>query len=244
MLTREDLVANFSGVTDIAADIVRCKDALPKVTYFNYVRPARDDVEPDLVLVSEGNPDDEFAVAVLSRASEAGRGDGLQLLDLPPNKYGLQNLLLAPSTIHSYFKGRFDDKRGKLTLCVPIFRCEFSGTETADEFNTLRRDVVPILSWTRAPAPKTVLRFDNPRTRAGTGSGYALVRVPPLLREIDSMDGVPDAFIELLNYKGEVLEILSPRPQAFICIRERNDASRVEMSKPDLLKKVHDFLTA
>jgi hypothetical protein len=69
MLTREDLLANFSGVTDITSDIVRCKDVLPKVTFFNYVRPARNEAESDYVLVSEGNPDDGFAVAVLSRAA-------------------------------------------------------------------------------------------------------------------------------------------------------------------------------
>jgi hypothetical protein len=41
-----------------------------------------------------------------------------------------------------------------------------------------------------------------------------------------------------------VLEILSPRPQVFVTIRDRNDAGRVEMSKPEVQKCIHDFLTA
>ena len=243
MLTREDLVANFSGVTDIATDIVRCKDVLPKVTFFNYVRPGASEGEQDLLLISEGNPDDEFAQAVLSKVAKTPPGDGLQLQEIAQNKYGFEALLLAPSAFHAYFKGRLDDKRALLTLCIPIYRCEFSGTESVEEFTTLRRDVVPILSWTRAPAPKTVLRFDNPKTRGGTGQRYVLVKVPLVLREVDNIEGVTNAFIELLNYKGQVLEILSPRPQAFVTIRDRNDAGRVEMSKPEALKCIHDFLT-
>jgi hypothetical protein len=244
MLTREDLVANFSGVTDLTTDIVRGKDVLPKVTFFNYVRPARVEGGQDLLLVSEGNPDDEFAQAVLSRVPETPPDEALDLQEIAQNKYGFEALLLAPSTYHAYFKGRLDDKRALLTLCIPIYRCEFSGTESVEEFTTLRRDVVPILSWTRAPAPKTVLRFDNPKTRAGTGARYVLVKVPLVVREVDNIEGVANAFIELLNYKGEVLEILSPRPEVFTCIRERNDASRIDMGKPELLKRVHDFLTA
>jgi hypothetical protein len=56
MLTREDLVANFSGVADVTTDIARCKDVLQKVTFFNYVRPARIESGQDLLLVSEGSP--------------------------------------------------------------------------------------------------------------------------------------------------------------------------------------------
>jgi len=242
MLKREDLDANFSGVTDIATGIVRCKDVLPKVTYFNYVRLGEGDDDSDDLVISEGNPDDEFATAVLSCARSARAGGGLLLLDLPANKYGFEALLIAPSDYHSYFKGRLDDKRQKLMLCVPIYRCEFSGDESPEQFTTLRRDVVPILSWTRAPAPKIVLRFDNPKTRAGTGSRYVFAKEPLLAREVDNLDGVPNGFIELQNYKGRTVEIISPRLGVFTYIVDRDDTTRTDVDKRDLQKRLDDFL--
>jgi hypothetical protein len=239
MLRREDLEAKFAGVTDVGPGVVRFKDALPKVTWFYYVRPGQD---ADLLLVSEGNPDDAFALAVLSPLDGVAAGAEPALRPLGANSYGFDQLLLVPPSYHTFFRGRLDDHRPRLVLCVPIHRGEFSGRESAAEYDTLRKEVVPIASWTRTAAPKTVLRFENPQTRSGTGQGYVLVKVPLVLREIDSLEGVAKGFIELLNYQEQVIEVLSPRPGVFTLIRDRDDATRTEMGKAEVVQAVKDFL--
>jgi len=93
--------------------------------------------EKDLLVISEAIVDRAFAMDVIRQASGDFSQDRVSRFDLKANPYGFTQALVLPNTYHGAFKGRFDAKRERLYLCVPIHRCEFSGDESADEFKAM-----------------------------------------------------------------------------------------------------------
>lgn len=53
--------------------------------------------------------------------------------------------------------------------------------------------------------------FDNPGTETGTDGAGVLMKYPALLSEIENLGGVISGFIEITNYNGQVVEVLSPK---------------------------------
>lgn len=244
MLTRKDIEDNFSNVVDIGDGIIRAEDELPKVTYYNYIRLGDSSTGgSDLIMVTENIVDDNFAFSTLLGAPWVNAASKLEILPLKENKYGFCNLIIVPKDYHSYLKGRLDNERASLYLCLPAHKCEFSGDESVEDFYMLRREIIETLDWNRAITPKILLRFDNPKTRGGTNDDGAFVRYSTLLREIDNLDGVVAGFIEIINFRGAAFEILSPQPNQFVIILNRDDSSRETVSKEDLLAKLWGFLT-
>lgn len=244
MLKYEDLVDNFSDVSESENGIVICEDELPKVTtryYFKLASEATDGY--DLVVICESARDDDFAKFVLSSALPVKDGTRLSMRPLGENRYGFKNLILAPKDFHGYLKGRLDEERDRLILCLPVHKGEFSGTEQIDDFFLLRRGIVDTLNWERDPSPQVQIRFDNPSTGVGTAGAYVLVKYQYLLHEIDKLEGVEEGFIEILNYLGAVAEILSHAEDQFILILDRDDSARELMNKQQLIERVYTFLT-
>lgn len=243
MIELFDLQSNFLGVEDLGGGIFRCKDALPKTTIYYYTKIGVLAGEPnDYLVVSKNLADDNFAKLLLASVEMKGDELGLHIISSPPNKYGFTQIVVAPVEYHSYFKGRLDQKRSNLFLCTPSFTCEFSGKETVEEFSIIRRDIVPSLNWQREISPKALLYFDNPKTRAGSGARDVYVKQSVAQREIDLLSGVENGFIEISNYKGEVIEILSPNDMKYILINDRNDSTRRIVSRDELRRYVESFL--
>lgn len=244
MLSRIDLEANFSDVKALGGGIFSCKDVLPKRTIHYYLRFGEQSAnQADLLLVSEKVEDGDFAAAVLSSAPTTLNGEGLAIAPLAQNDYGFSRLVLAPASFHGYFKGRLDEKRDNLLWCIPAHTCEFAGNETAQEFTVLRREIVQAENWQRGAAPKVALRFDNPRTGSGTGSAQVFATLDMLYREIELLDGVPSGFLELINCRDEVIELLSPVGGQYVLIFGRDDSTRRRIEKSDLKDFVLEFLT-
>jgi hypothetical protein len=243
MLTRDHLVSNFSRVEELRGGVFKFQDVTPKSTYYYYLRVEQYAAPScDLLLVSENRADDEFALLVLGHVSIEIACTGLQVQDLPTNRYGFSSLLRADSTYHSYFKGLLDEHRERLVLCLPAHRCEFSGEETREEFALLRREVVQSLNWEREPSPKIILRFDNPKTKGGTRSSGVFARYNTLLREIDNLIGVPQGFIEITNYQNRVAELSYAADDKFWLIRDRSDERKELLEKPNLHTRIRSFL--
>lgn len=243
MLKYEDLVENFSDVLGNENGIVICEDEFPKVTTRYYFKLANEATGGyDLVVICESKRDDEFAKFVLSSSMLVKDGVRLSICPLGPNKYGFTNLVLAPKDFHGYLKGRLDDERDRLVLCLPIHQGEFSGSESIDDFFLLRREIVDTLNWERKPSPQVQIRFDNPQTGVGTAGAYVLVKYEYLLREIDKLEGIGEGFIEILNYLGAVAEILSHAADQFVLILDRDDSARELMNKQQLIERVYAFL--
>jgi hypothetical protein len=152
--------------------------------------------------------------------------------------------VLAPREYHAELKGRLDAARANLVLCVPAFDNEFSGTETPQEFFILRREVVPTRLWQREIYPKIALRFDNPRTGGGTGDDYVLAKFDLVAREIDNMAGVPNGFIEILNVREEVIEVVFAQGDNFHVIPNRDDSQAATLPRSAVRDGVWRFLTS
>ncbi|PXX44949.1 hypothetical protein [Undibacterium pigrum] len=243
MLTKEDLATNFSGVCELGQGVFKCLDELPQKTYFNYIKfGAINDSGPDLLLVSENIEDDVFASIVFSSLSSINYADTLQLTILPENGYGFTNVVLAGPSYHRHFKGRLDEKRDNLLLCIPSYQCEFTATESIEDFFLVRRYITPSEDWHRSQSPIIRLRCDNPKTQSGTGEETVLVRFSNLVSEIGMLSGVSNGYIEISNYENRAIEILSPSIDEFILIRERDDQTRETITHQNLLDSVWKFL--
>jgi len=246
VLQFQDLVASAARVVDLGSGIARCQDTLPKKTFHNYVKFADSRDGNDLLIVSENILDDDFAAFIFAHVPPADGSEklsSLRIRDLPNNIYDFSALLLAPKDYHRQFAGRLDAKRDRLVWCLPIHRCEFSGDEPVEEFFTLCKEIVPTLNWRREVCPKIILRYDNPKTQGGTiYDDGVFAKYETVLLEVDLLNGVPKAFIEIINYKKQVIEILSPKEGLFVLIRERDDATRQPLDKTTLLQKLRSFL--
>jgi hypothetical protein len=243
VLNKQHLENNFANVTTLGNGVLKCEDETPKSTYFYYLKPATaGSNEGDLLAVSENNADDDFAQLILNHVSDRSLPKSLKMLACPTNKYSFSALLLAPKDYHAYFKGILDVERDHLILCLPVHRSEFVGDESIQEFSLMRKQVVPTLDWMRPVHPKIILRFDNPKTHGGTGNMEILAKYQLVLREIDNLDGIATGFLEISNFNGHVIEILSPEVGIFTLIRERNDQRRENLGKEALLQKLWIFL--
>lgn len=243
MLQQSDLENNFEDVTGLHGGILRFKDVTPAFTYYYYLLPASSTANWDLLVVSQDRADDGFASSILMQAKKLRIESSLQMVHMDANAYKFSALLLAPTTYHSYFKGRLDQQRQRLVLCLPVHRCEFSGAESVAEFVQMRRDIVQTLNWQREVQPKIVLRFYNPRTGSGTGDGAVLVRWTALLAEIANLDGVTDGFLEITNYAGHLVEVVSPASGNFRLIRDRDDRNSTIVDRARLITQILQFLT-
>jgi hypothetical protein len=106
----------------------------------------------------------------------------------------------------------------------------------------MRRELVPTLNWEREVTPKILLRFDNPKTRGGTGNSEVHAKYGTLVREIDNLQGVSNGFIEIINYRGSVREVLAAGDM-FTLIYERDDGRRETLDRGALVDSLYRFLT-
>lgn len=194
-----------------------------------------------LIVIAEGSVHPDTAKVVLESAPDSFVKGKAQIFNLGSNKHGFTHALAVPGEYHGYLKGYNNIDRDALFLCIPIQRYEFSGHESPSEFREMNVRIVPILRWDRLPAPKTVIYFDNPRTGSGTGDSV-IVRYESLVFEIENLNGVADGFVEIVNYKGDVIEVLSPTPGVYKLIRNRKGDE--VMDHQSLLKNVSEFLKA
>jgi hypothetical protein len=244
MLSYLNLVNNFSDITRIGHGVVRCSDVLPRVTYYYYIRMGEENLVKHYFLLASGNMiDDDFASSILSSACSSTDGMTLEKFLSCENKYGFSHVLIVPKDFHSYFKGRLDEERQNLLLCIPIYNREFSGNESLDEFAFMRRDSSSMLDWGRTMTPKIMFRFDNPVTQGGTGGTAVFVKFETVLREVEYLSGFGAGFIEVTKYRGQIVDVLSSSNKAFILIRDLNDSKRESLDGEKLHAELWNFLT-
>ncbi|AZF13707.1 hypothetical protein [Pseudomonas sp. R3-18-08] len=212
-----------------------------KTYVINYWLKARED-NSKLLVISQDFFDDALAEIIVNSVSVISSTDKPLILPITAGKHSsslFTHIIILPQNYHGYMKSAGID-RGDLYWCIPIFRCEFSGEESVEEFMSMRVHFVPVLDWKRAIRPKVKVYFDNPKTGAGADETRVLVQYLTLLQEVDNLEGVSNGFIELENYKGEVVEILSPVKSEFILILNREDETA--MSKDVLKTHLDEFV--
>ncbi|MDD2029424.1 hypothetical protein NPS42_26975, partial [Pseudomonas putida] len=61
-------------------------------------------------------------------------------------------------------------------------------------------------------------------------------------REIDNINGVSDGFIEITNWSGQVVEVISSSADVYVLIKDRRDEQ--VLSLDDLIFKIRAFVFA
>lgn len=244
MLQRADFDAHFSGVTDLGNGIYRCQDNLPRATIYYYFKIASlASEQSDFLTVSENKADDNFARVVLACAHQAGDAKGLTVVPLPQNQFGFLQLLVAPREYHNYFKTRFGENGASLAWCIPSHPCELTGKESAADLSALLREIIKTTAWDRQIAPKILLQLNNPKTGVGTVAAGVYIDLDYLHAEIGFLDGVADGYIDITNYKDEVMKILSPSAGQYV-IRAGDHSTDRAVKKAELRPLVQAFVTA
>lgn len=236
MFTKQDLLRAFASVEESDGGHYFFQHTLPKAVVRYCLKVSS---SLDLLTVSEDVLDQGFACAVVDQAPHFLSPLKPTMYELADNDYGFTHALAVPSNYHSSLKGGLEPKREKLYLCVPIFRCEFTGDESEAEFKEMTQRTVPVFKWKRQAHPKLMVYFDNPGTGAGTYENGAILKYPILISEIENLNGVGSGFIEVTNYMGSVVEILSPELDKYTLIRNRSDEE--SMGYPELIKEISTF---
>lgn len=243
MIKKSDIAANVTRIIELGDGVLRFEDVLPRKRIICYLRMGGDAPDAvDLVTISENNEDDDFAASVLGAAIGHVLPDELVKLPLSTQSRPFDSVLTANPRFHAYFEGRLDVQRSRLVLCLPIHHSEFTGKEDRDTFATMRREVVPTLDWSRDPVPRALVSSNNPRSGGGTGNRQMLFPLRTLERQIADLNGVDQGFIEITNYREAVIELLSPRPDVYIHIRDRDDSTRRYVTPDQALGEVRQFL--
>lgn len=226
MISRNALLKTYDSVEVLAGNVYFFQDEMQAYTY-NYWLCAFG--EKDLIVVSQDHVITLLALDVIASASAGCVASSTPtIVDLKTSASTFTHLMIVPCHYHGYFKGVDGVDRRALYWCMPIHRCEFSGSESEDDFREMRFHYVPVLDWKRKAHPKLLVYFDNPKTGGGTDEAGAFHQWSELLQVISELNGVTNGFIEITNYQGQVMEVLSPAQDVFLLIRNRKDEEYLE----------------
>ena len=235
MITKDDLLTTFGEV----AEVHGCYFSKYVVATYVLYCCMRNAKGHDLAIASKNVDDPEFAASVVLNAPHRLSHDGPTIFEIPPSAYGFTHAMAVPSTYHGLLNRI--EKRTGLFLFLPIFRCEFTGEESAEDFKWSTHHIVDVNNWHRTRQPKISVYFDNPRTGGGTDKDGAIVSLETLIAEIDNLSGVSDGFIEITNYRNEVIEVLSPEEGRYVLIRNRQDEELID--RASVIAAVEKFTT-
>ncbi|WP_237405590.1 hypothetical protein, partial [Pseudomonas syringae] len=220
MIEKQAMDKAFDHVTELSGNVYFAQNKTKTHTYNYWLKPA---ARKDLLVVAEDIIDDSFALDIIQSAPDRLSSTAPTVYTLPKPSRHFTHIIAVPSSYHRCLGGHDPINRDDVYLCVPFFRCEFSGDESELEFKAMMQRTVLIFKWQREPAPKLIVYFDNPVIGTGTLEDGVLMKLSTLLLEIKNLNGVTQGFIEVTNYKGEVIEVLSPEKDNYVLIRNRKD---------------------
>jgi hypothetical protein len=134
-----------------------------------------------------------------------------------------------------------DPELHALTYAVyPVYRCEFSGLETEDEAAYRIQRGVPAGDYRReGPSPYVRMRWENARTRSGSGDTAGLTDLDYLLDRLRNLvDAGPGSFVEFENYRGEKRRV-EWRDGALVLL---GDGGERQVQVPELITWVREFI--
>ncbi|WP_409293983.1 hypothetical protein [Pseudomonas sp. KCJK9058] len=239
MISKNDLLEEYDSVEVLPEDIYFFQDKMRDYTYSYWLRSSG---FQDLIVVCQDELVDQLAIDVIGSVSSNLSLFAPTVLELKGVMANFTHVMVVPPTYHGYLKGIEGIDRSSLFLCLPIYRCEFSGRESVEDFRELRLHYIPVLNWHREKHPKLRVYFDNPRTGGGTDEAGAYFQWSNLLRAIDNINGVSDGFIEITNWSDQVVEVISPSADVYVLIKDRRDEH--VLSLDDLIVTIKAFVFA
>lgn len=204
--------------------------------YFHSVRGKL----PDLVTTCSDAEDPDFAVwlleAVASRIDTCNDAP-LKFGFSKPNSFGFDSVLALQSPYHGHLKGVLNDKHATLVQCVPIHNCEFTGTESVEEYRQWQTRV-GVERWKRNPYPFVAMEFENPRS--AYGNPMQRTSMEACLSCLSELIGVTKGFAKIANVKGDIILI---KPLSHKRYQIAADKTKRECTSDDLIVFVNAFVT-
>lgn len=236
MILESDILDEYDSVRIISGGVYFFQDEVATYTLNYWLKPS---TLGDLIVVSRNKILDSLALTILRNSCSASLENKPIICEFYGMYEGFSHVLIVPPNYHGYLKGAASVNRDNLYLCVPIFRCEFSGFETEEEFRWLSLHNTATLDWAREAQPILRVYFDNPKTGSGSDKSGVYLRWSGLVREIDLLNGVRNGFIEIANWNGDVVEVVSQEPDKYILIKERK--LEIPLSKTQLIDYLKSF---
>lgn len=153
MISHNDLVEEFGEGKPVGSSIQFFQEKMKFFTYNYWV--SRSEFRC-LLIVSKDTIDHAFCDHVFVAAPRQLSFDKPTIFEFSGSSRDFTHVLAIPSTYHGYLNGVEGVDRRNLLLCIPIYRCEFSGDETADEFKYMHPRLVSIWEWGRQNPQKFV----------------------------------------------------------------------------------------
>ncbi|MFI5533961.1 hypothetical protein ACIA8O_36030 [Kitasatospora sp. NPDC051853] len=89
-------------------------------------------------------------------------------------------------------------------VVFPAYSTEISGAETVEQAAERYRRMLRTPDLNRGPSPYVLIRFDNPKSGAGTTGDLPVFTSPDyLVHELRELEGVPEGHLELWTYRNE-----------------------------------------
>jgi hypothetical protein len=106
--------------------------------------------------------------------------------------------------VHRYHDLDHPDLNEVTYAVFPAYRCEFSGWETQQEAAYRFDRMLDPADLRRPPSPWVRMRFDNPKTGAGSiGPDLGIASAEILMEQLRDLEGADNAFVEFENYRRE-----------------------------------------
>lgn len=121
-----------------------------------------------------------------------------------PSATPFDTVAAAIPAVHRYLEYKAPELNEVTYAVFPAYRCEFSGLENQEEAIDRFDDMIDLVDLRRPPSPWVRMRFDNPRTGAGSiGPRLGLASVDILMQELSNLENADNAFVEFENFRNE-----------------------------------------
>ena len=153
--------------------------------------------------------------------------------------YAFDSVLVLNGSYHRSYE-HFSNELNQHTLeAFPILRCEFTGSETVDEMEGIRRYGPCTIDWHREPSPYVKMRFHNQKTGASSfGKQLWYTKARNAEDELLELTDEPKSFVEIMNFLGEWVRIVVTAETYTI---KGNDSSR-SVHKSHITSWLKEFL--
>jgi hypothetical protein len=155
-----------------------------------------------------------------------------------PSATPFDTVAAAIPAVHRYHDYEHPDLNEVTYAVFPAYRCEFSGLETQQEAAYRFDRMLDPANLQRPPSPWLRMRFNNPKTGAGSvGPELGIASADVLMRELRNLEGADNAFVEFENFRGEKLHASW---SGGLLLAHEDDVRAIEMA--DLLAWAHRFV--
>jgi hypothetical protein len=199
-----------------------------------------------VALVARNSFDPALASAVLqfvrNRSVVLGPNESVRILpDFSHADYPFDCVLVVGPKAHVLFQNESAALHSQTLELIPIRHCEFSGDETPDLFQLIRRKFVSTLDWRRTPSPRIWMSFHDFSTGVrSTGQKPGLATAAQATHQIHQLIKDPRSWVEIANYLGQSIR-LSVEDHVYLA-RQGEGGNAVRINESEIDEWTNQFL--